>query len=87
MLKMRVSFATMKVFQQGWAALAGFEAILIVGNRRALLGEAGDITLSDLLRFAPSDVYALNRWRDEAHFAPEDRAAYRRLLAQVWTGG
>jgi exodeoxyribonuclease-3 len=31
------------------------------------------------------DVYAPGRWRDDALFAPEVRAAYAALLAQGWT--
>ncbi|MBA4090962.1 MAG: exodeoxyribonuclease III [Sphingobium sp.] len=31
------------------------------------------------------DVYAPERWRDDALFAPEVRAAYARLLEQGWT--
>ena len=31
------------------------------------------------------DVYAPDRWRDDALFAPEVRAAYSRLLDQGWT--
>jgi exodeoxyribonuclease-3 len=31
------------------------------------------------------DVYAPERWRDDALFAPEVRAAYARLLNQGWT--
>lgn len=31
------------------------------------------------------DVYAPDRWRDDALFAPEVRAAYQRLLDQGWT--
>ena len=31
------------------------------------------------------DVYAPERWRDDALFRPEVREAYRRLLAQGWT--
>ncbi|MEJ5979363.1 exodeoxyribonuclease III [Novosphingobium sp. PS1R-30] len=31
------------------------------------------------------DVYAPERWRDDALFAPEVRAAYARILAQGWT--
>jgi exodeoxyribonuclease-3 len=31
------------------------------------------------------DVYAPDRWRDDALFAPEVRAAYQRLLDQCWT--
>jgi len=31
------------------------------------------------------DVYAPERWRDDALFAPEVRDAYHKLLAQGWT--
>ena len=31
------------------------------------------------------DVYAPERWRDDALFEPEVREAYRRLVAQGWT--
>lgn len=31
------------------------------------------------------DVYAPERWRDDALFAPEVKAAYHQLLAQGWT--
>jgi len=31
------------------------------------------------------DVYAPDRWRDDALFAPEVRAAYQRLLNQGWS--
>jgi exodeoxyribonuclease-3 len=31
------------------------------------------------------DVYAPERWRDDALFAPEVKAAYARLLEQGWT--
>jgi exodeoxyribonuclease-3 len=31
------------------------------------------------------DVYAPDRWRDDALFAPEIRAAYGRLIDQGWT--
>jgi exodeoxyribonuclease-3 len=30
------------------------------------------------------DVYAPERWRDDALFRPETRSAYRALLAQGW---
>ena len=32
-----------------------------------------------------ADVYAPERWRDDALFAPEARAAYRDILGQGWT--
>lgn len=33
------------------------------------------------------DVYAPDRWRDDALFAPEVRTAYQRLLDEGWTDG
>lgn len=56
------------------AALVGLDAPVVV---------AGDFNVmpTDL------DVYAPERWRDDALFAPEVRAAYRRLLKQGWIDG
>ena len=54
------------------AALIGLDAPVIV---------AGDYNVmpTDL------DVYVPDRWRDDALFAPEVRAAYQRLLDQGWS--
>jgi exodeoxyribonuclease-3 len=54
------------------ATLAALDAPVVV---------AGDFNVmpTDL------DVYAPERWRDDALFAPEVRDAYQRLLAQGWT--
>ena len=54
------------------ASLIGLDAPVIV---------AGDYNVmpTDL------DVYAPDRWRDDALFAPEVRAAYQRLLDQGWS--
>lgn len=54
------------------ASLIGLDAPVIV---------AGDFNVmpTDL------DVYAPERWRDDALFAPEVKSAYRRLLDQGWT--
>jgi len=54
------------------AALVGLDAPVVV---------AGDFNVmpTDL------DVYAPERWRDDALFAPEVKAAYARLLHQGWT--
>lgn len=54
------------------ADLVGIEAPVIV---------AGDFNVMP----ADVDVYAPERWRDDALFAPEVRDAYSRLLAQGWT--
>lgn len=35
----------------------------------------------------PLDVYAPERWQDDALFHPDVRAAYARLLAEGWTDG
>jgi len=58
--------------EQHMATLVGLDAPVIV---------AGDYNVmpTDL------DVYAPERWRDDALFAPEVRAAYQRLLDQGWT--
>ncbi len=54
------------------AGLVGLDAPVVV---------AGDFNVmpTDL------DVYAPERWRDDALFAPEVKAAYHRLLEQGWT--
>ncbi|WP_447932574.1 exodeoxyribonuclease III [Sphingopyxis fribergensis] len=54
------------------AGLVGLDAPVVI---------AGDFNVmpTDL------DVYAPERWRDDALFAPEVKAAYQRLLEQGWT--
>ncbi|MEN5177872.1 MULTISPECIES: exodeoxyribonuclease III [Brevundimonas] len=54
------------------ASLIRLEAPVIV---------AGDFNVMPTDR----DVYAPERWRDDALFAPEVKAAYQRLLDQGWT--
>ena len=54
------------------ATLIGLEAPVIV---------AGDFNVMP----TDADVYAPDRWRDDALFAPEVKAAYQRLLGQGWT--
>lgn len=54
------------------AGLVGLDAPVVI---------AGDYNIIPEDR----DVYAPERWRDDALFAPEVRAAYARLLAQGWT--
>ncbi len=54
------------------AGLIGLEAPVVV---------AGDYNVMPTDR----DVYAPDRWRDDALFAPEVRDAYQRLLDQGWT--
>lgn len=59
-----------------------------------LAGHAADLLASDLpvalvgdFNVMPTelDVYAPERWLDDALFAPETRAAFERLMAQGWT--
>ena len=59
-----------------------------------LIAHAGELLASDLpvmlagdFNVMPTDldVYKPERWRDDALFAPEVRAAYARLLDQGWT--
>lgn len=54
------------------ASLVGIDAPVII---------AGDYNVMPTVR----DVYAPERWVDDALFAPEVRAAYARLLEQGWT--
>lgn len=53
-------------------SLVGLDAPVIV---------AGDFNVMP----TDKDVYAPERWRDDALFAPEVKAAYHRLLDQGWT--
>jgi exodeoxyribonuclease-3 len=52
-----------------------------------LLGEQRRVVLAGDFNAIPTDldVYAPERWRDDALFRPETRAAYRALLEQGWT--
>jgi len=52
---------------------------LLAGGRPVVLAGDFNIIPTDL------DVYAPERWRDDALFRPEVREAWRRLLAQGWT--
>jgi len=54
------------------ASLVGLDAPVVV---------AGDYNVMP----TDKDVYAPERWRDDALFAPEVRQAYQRLLAQGWS--
>lgn len=54
------------------ASLAGLDAPVVI---------AGDFNVMP----TDIDVYAPERWRDDALFAPEVRDAYARLLKQGWT--
>lgn len=58
--------------EQHLAGLIALDAPVVV---------AGDFNVMP----ADADVYAPDRWRDDALFAPEVRAAYARLLDQGWT--
>lgn len=54
-------------------------AELIAGGSRAVLAGDFNVIPTDL------DVYKPERWRDDALFRPETRAAYEALLRQGWT--
>src|SRR5258706_14153552 len=51
-----------------------------------LLASGAPTVLAGDYKFMPTDldVYAPERWRDDALFGPEVRAAYQTLLAQGW---
>ena len=53
----------------------------------ALLAHDAPVVLAGDYNVMPTDldVYAPERWRDDALFRPEVREAYRRLVAQGWT--
>jgi exodeoxyribonuclease-3 len=52
-----------------------------------LLAEGGDVAMVGDYNVMPTelDVYAPERWLDDALFRPEVRAAYAELVAQGWT--
>ena len=52
-----------------------------------LLASGRDVVLAGDYNVMPTDldVYAPERWRDDALFRPEVRAAYAQLIAQGWT--
>jgi exodeoxyribonuclease-3 len=54
---------------------------------KALLESGAPVVLAGDYNIIPTDfdVYAPERWVDDALFRPEVREAYRRLLAQGWT--
>jgi len=53
----------------------------------SLLKQGAPVVLAGDFNVMPTemDVYAPERWRDDALFRPEVREAYRRLLEQGWT--
>jgi exodeoxyribonuclease-3 len=59
--------------------LQAHSAALLEGGEAVVLAGDYNVMPTDL------DVYAPERWRDDALFAPEARGAYARLLAQGWT--
>jgi exodeoxyribonuclease-3 len=56
-------------------------------HARQLLASAEPVVLVGDYNVMPTDldVYAPERWRDDALFRPEVREAYRRILEQGWT--
>jgi len=67
-------------FKKAWLArLEAHAAGLIASGHPVVL--AGDFNIIP----EPRDVYAPERWTDDALFHPEVRESYARLLAQGWT--
>ncbi|HEX3501741.1 MAG TPA: exodeoxyribonuclease III [Stellaceae bacterium] len=56
-------------------------------HAKTLLASGGPVVLAGDYNVMPTDldVYAPERWVDDALFRPEVREAYRRLVAQGWT--
>jgi exodeoxyribonuclease-3 len=59
--------------------LTGYAQILLESGAPAVLAGDFNVMPTDL------DVYAPERWVDDALFRPEVRGAYRRLVEQGWT--
>lgn len=59
----------------------------LTAHARWLLASGEPVVLAGDYNVMPTDidVYAPERWRDDALFRPEVRTAYRRLLDQGWT--
>jgi exodeoxyribonuclease III len=59
----------------------------LMDHAQTLLGSGAPTVLAGDYNVMPTelDVYAPDRWVDDALFRPEVRDAYRRLLAQGWT--
>src|ERR1700738_4372277 len=57
------------------------------GSAQALLDSGAPAVLAGDFNVMPTDldVYAPERWVDDALFRPEVREAYRRLVKQGWT--
>ena len=65
--------------------LAWFERLLRHGQDLIAAGLPAALVGDFNVMPTELDVYKPERWLDDALFAPEVRAAYRRLLAQGWT--
>jgi exodeoxyribonuclease-3 len=65
--------------------LAWFARLML--HARNLLKTGGDVILAGDFNVMPTDldVYAPERWREDALFRPEVRQAYSDLVAQGWT--
>ena len=59
----------------------------LIRHAAELIGEGSRAVLAGDFNVIPTDldVYAPERWRDDALFRPEVRAAYESLLRQGWT--
>ena len=67
-------------YKLAWfARLAKYARTLLKSNEPVVLAGDFNVMPTDL------DVYKPERWRDDALFRPETRAAYHRLVQQGWT--
>jgi exodeoxyribonuclease-3 len=59
----------------------------LIAHAEDLIGSGAPVVLAGDYNVMPTelDVYAPERWLDDALFRPEVRAAYKRLLDQGWT--
>jgi len=59
----------------------------LIRYARSLLRSAAPVVLAGDYNVIPTDldVYKPERWKDDALFLPESKAAFRRLVAQGWT--
>jgi exodeoxyribonuclease-3 len=67
--------------------LAWFDRL--IAHAKTLLDSGAPVVLGGDYNVMPTDldVYAPERWADDALFRPESRAAFDRLIAQGWTDG
>lgn len=67
--------------------LRWFDRLALHARQLLKSGSGHSVVLAGDFNVMPTDldVYAPERWRDDALFRPEVRSAYRKLVAQGWT--